>query len=87
MMELVSLSSEIPQPVKLSWLDELYQGEFDDLSNCYLYTMEVPERNFPRLEENDLGISSVSRFNQPTAEKLHMYLITWVSEVNIDTHR
>ncbi|KAG5377188.1 hypothetical protein IGI04_041784 [Brassica rapa subsp. trilocularis] len=87
MMELVSLSSEVPKPVRLSWADELYQGEFDDLSKCSLYSMEVSEPIFPRLKEDNLCISSVSHTTQPTAEMLHMYLITWAAEVNIDTHR
>ncbi|KAH0861336.1 hypothetical protein HID58_089597 [Brassica napus] len=87
MMELVSLSSEVPQPVKLSWADELYQGEFDDLSKCSLYSTEVSELILPRLKEDNLCISSVSHTNQPTADMLHMYLITWAAEVNIDTHR
>ncbi|CAF1788889.1 unnamed protein product [Brassica napus] len=86
MMELVSLSSEVPQPVKLSWADELYQGEFDDLSKCSLYSTEVSELILPRLKEDNLCISSVSHTNQPTADMLHMYLITWAAEVNIDTH-
>ncbi|KAF3562252.1 hypothetical protein DY000_02019501 [Brassica cretica] len=73
--------------LKLSWADELYQGEFDDLSKCSLYSTEVSELILPRLKEDNLCISSVSRTNQPTAEMLHMYLITWAAEVNIDTHR
>ncbi|KAF2576647.1 hypothetical protein F2Q70_00006474 [Brassica cretica] len=72
MMELVSLSSEVPQPVKLSWADELYQGEFDDLSKCSLYSTEVSELILPRLKEDNLCISSVSHTNQPTAEMLHV---------------
>ncbi|KAH0907717.1 hypothetical protein HID58_039544 [Brassica napus] len=87
MMELVSLCAEVPQPAKLSWADELYQGEFDDLSKCSLYSMEVSEPIFPILKEDNLCITSVSRTNQPTAEMLHIYLITWAAEVNNDTHR
>ncbi|CAN7141571.1 unnamed protein product [Brassica rapa subsp. narinosa] len=86
MMELVSLCAEVPQPAKLSWADELYQGEFDDLSKCSLYSMEVSEPIFPILKEDNLCITSVSRTNQPTAEMLHIYLITWAAEVNNDTH-
>lgn len=72
MMELVSLSSEVPQPVKLSWADELYQGEFDDLSKCSLNSTEVSELILPRLKEDNLCISSVSHTNQPTADMLHV---------------
>ena len=72
MMQLVSLSSEVPKPVRLSWADELYQGEFDDLSKCSLYSMEVSEPIFPRLKEDNLCISSVSHTTQPTAEMLHV---------------
>ncbi|CAN8256908.1 unnamed protein product [Cochlearia groenlandica] len=86
-MELVSLSSEDPPPVKLSWSMELYYGEFIDLEKCSLYSMEVPEPILPRLKEDNLGISSVSSTNQPTAEVLQIYLTTWIAEVNIDIHR
>ncbi|KAG2310035.1 hypothetical protein Bca4012_024552 [Brassica carinata] len=86
-MELVSLSCEVPQPVKLSWSAELYHGEFDDLSKCSLYSMEVCEPILPRLREDNLGISSISHTNQPTSEILQIFLTTWLAEVNIDTHR
>ena len=68
-MELVSLSCEVPQPVKLSWSAELYHGEFDDLSKCSLYSNEPI---LPRLREDNLGISSVSHTNQPTSEILQV---------------
>ncbi|KAH0895522.1 hypothetical protein HID58_045090 [Brassica napus] len=86
-MELVSLSCEVPQPVKLSWSAELYHGEFDDLSKCSLYSMEVDEPILPRLREDNLGISSVSHTNQPTSEILQIYLTAWLAEINIDSHR
>ncbi|KAF8099028.1 hypothetical protein N665_0254s0029 [Sinapis alba] len=86
-MELVSLSCEVPQPVKLSWSAELYHGEFDELSKCSLYSMEVCEPILPRLREDNLGIASISHTNQPTSEILQIYLTTWLAEVNIDTHR
>ncbi|CAH2073600.1 unnamed protein product [Thlaspi arvense] len=93
-VELVSLSCEIPQPVKLSWSDELYHEEFDDLFKCSLYSMEASEPILPRLKEDDLGTSSVSHTNHPTPEILQaffiviqMYLVTWSAEVIIDTHR
>ncbi|KAJ0233851.1 Uncharacterized protein HA466_0278710 [Hirschfeldia incana] len=86
-MELVSLSCEVPQPVKLSWSAELYQGEFNDLSKCSLYSMEVDEPILPRLREDNLGVTSISHTNQPTSEILQIYLTAWLAEVNIDTHR
>ncbi|CAH8270424.1 unnamed protein product [Arabidopsis lyrata] len=86
-MELISLSTEVPQPVNNSWSDELYHGEFDHLTKCSLYSMEVAEPVLPRVKENNLGISSISQTNQPTAEILQIYLTTWLAEVNIDTHR
>ncbi|KAF3541998.1 hypothetical protein F2Q69_00018547 [Brassica cretica] len=82
-MELVSLSCEVP----LSWSAELYHGEFDDLSKCSLYSMEVDAPILPRLREDNLGISSVSHTNQPTSEILQIYLTTWLAEINIDSHR
>ncbi|VVB13656.1 unnamed protein product [Arabis nemorensis] len=86
-MELVSLSSEVPQPVKLSWSVELYNGEFDDLTKCFLYSMEVSEPILPRVKEDNLGISSIPHTNQPTAEILQIYLTTWLAQVNIDIRR
>lgn len=71
-MELVSLSCEVPQPVKLCWSAELYHGEFDDLSNCSLYSMEECEPILPRLREDNLGSSSMSHTNQPTSEILQV---------------
>lgn len=70
-MELVSLTSEVPQPVNISWSAELYQGEFDDLTKCSLYSMEVSEPILPLVKEDDLGIS-ISHTNQPTAEILQV---------------
>ncbi|KFK25165.1 hypothetical protein AALP_AA8G074900 [Arabis alpina] len=86
-MELVSLSSQVPLPDKLSWSVELYNGEFDDLTKCSLYSMEVSEPILPRVKEDNLGISSTSHTNQPTAEILQIYLTTWLAEVNINNHR
>lgn len=83
-MELVSLSCEVPQPVKPSWSAELYHGEFDDLSKCSLYSIEPI---LPRLREDNLGITPISHTHQPTSEVLQIYLTTWLAEVNNDTHR
>lgn len=71
-MELVSLSSEVPQPVHISWSVELYHGEFDDLTKCSLYSMEVCEPLLPRVKDDDLSIYSISNTNQPTAEILQV---------------
>lgn len=71
-MELVSLSSEVPQPDKLSWSVELYNGEFDDLTICSLYSIEASEPILPRVKEDNLGISSIPHTNQPTAEILQV---------------
>ncbi|KAL0680704.1 hypothetical protein Bca4012_047551 [Brassica carinata] len=73
--------------VMLNWSAELYHGEFDDLSKCSLYSMEVDAPILPRLREDNLGISSVSHTNQPTSEILQIYLTTWLAEINIDSHR
>lgn len=71
-MEMVSLSAEVPQPVKLSWSVELYDGEFNDLTRCSLYSMEGSEPILPRVREDNLGISSVSHTNQPTSDILQV---------------
>ena len=78
-MELVSLSCEVP----LSWSAELYHGEFDDLSKCSLYSMEVDAPILPRLREDNLGISSVSHTNQPTSEILQVYGICFQEKSSV----
>ncbi|XP_010452766.1 PREDICTED: uncharacterized protein LOC104734813 [Camelina sativa] len=86
-MELISLSSEVPQPGNSCWSDELYHGEVGHLTKCSLYSMEVSEPVLPRVKENNIGIPSLSDTNQPTAEILQIYLTTWLADVNIETHR
>ncbi|EOA19569.1 hypothetical protein CARUB_v10002621mg [Capsella rubella] len=86
-MELISLSSQVPQPGNNCWSDELYHGEVDHLTKCSLYSMEVSEPVLPRVKENNICIPSLSHTNQPTAEILQIYLTTWLAEVNIETHR
>lgn len=50
-MELLSVSNEeVPKENALTWLDELYSGEFDDLSSCNLCSEEASEPIYPRLE-------------------------------------
>lgn len=82
-MELVSLSSQAPQPVKLSWSVELYHGEFDDLTKCSLYSMEVSEPILPKVREDNLGISSISHTNQPTGEILKVCEIKFDARISI----
>lgn len=40
-VELLSVSCKVPAVNTLHWLDELYPGEFGDLSICNLYSEET----------------------------------------------
>ncbi|XP_010522803.1 PREDICTED: uncharacterized protein LOC104801284 [Tarenaya hassleriana] len=86
-LELVALSTEVPQPDKLSWSTELYHGESEDLAKCCLYSTETPGPVPPCLRDNESVTPTLSHTAQPTEETLQIYLTTWLTEVNIDTHR
>lgn len=86
-MELLSIScEEVPPLNRLCWSDELYPGEFDDLSLCNLYSKETSQPLLPRIEGGKAELPGRSN-NQPDHGVLEFYLITWLSEVNINTHR
>ncbi|KAF8408196.1 hypothetical protein HHK36_007338 [Tetracentron sinense] len=72
----------------IRWVDELYEGEFDHLSICNLYSVESCEPIPPRIQgwKSDAPITVPSNY-QPDHNVLQVYLTTWLTEVNIDTWR
>ncbi|XP_024024967.1 uncharacterized protein LOC21398581 [Morus notabilis] len=85
-VELLSTSCESSMLNKFNWTDELYTGEFDDLSICNLYSGETSEPVFPRLQVSKSNVPAARSNQQPNREIMQVYLTTWLAEVNIDTH-
>ncbi|KAF2312849.1 hypothetical protein GH714_040899 [Hevea brasiliensis] len=69
------------------WSNELYPGEFDDLSICNLYSKETCKPVPPRLVEGKYDMRNKQFKSQPNEDILQVYLTTWLAEVNIDIHR
>ncbi|GAB2264329.1 hypothetical protein Droror1_Dr00026463 [Drosera rotundifolia] len=72
---------------QLSWSDELYQGETDDLRICSLYVEETAKPIMPRLLGWKSVADAIQSNYQPNREVLQVYLTTWLADVNLDTHR
>ncbi|XP_034226084.1 uncharacterized protein LOC117635824 isoform X2 [Prunus dulcis] len=86
-VELLSISCKVPPLNSLHWSDELYPGEFSDLSICNLYSEETCKPVYPRLDDQKSEMPA-ARFNpQPDHDVLQVYLTTWLAEVNIDSDR
>ncbi|KAF9624169.1 hypothetical protein IFM89_008107 [Coptis chinensis] len=87
-VELFSITGEKQKTEKISWADELYQGEFEDLISSGLYCEETCQPLPPRIydQESDFPVTVRSN-NRPDHEVLQVYLTTWLVEVNIETHR
>ncbi|XXG55658.1 hypothetical protein AAC387_Pa03g3276 [Persea americana] len=90
-VELLSIScKESPkgQTSRLSWSDELYLGEFDDLSSINLYSDKQCQPVAPRIIGWEFGCPTSGRTDHvPDREILQVYLTAWLVEVNIDWHR
>ncbi|KAL5544588.1 hypothetical protein UlMin_008372 [Ulmus minor] len=86
-VELLSISCESSMISRINWSDELYPGEFDDLSICNLFSEEIGEPVHPRLHVSKSDLPTTECNQQPNQETLQVYLTTWLAEVNIDTHR
>ncbi|XP_031259200.1 uncharacterized protein LOC116117300 [Pistacia vera] len=86
-VELLSIGFETTQVNELCWSDEVYPGEFDDLSLCDLYSRETCEPVSPRLKDWNSDKTAVQCNRQPSQEILQVALTTWLAEVNIDTQR
>ncbi|KAL8130389.1 hypothetical protein V2J09_019544 [Rumex salicifolius] len=78
---------KIGQVEKLSWSDELYPGEADDLSTGNMYNKETNSPVLPRLKGWSSDTPDLHSNNQPEREVLQVYLTTWLAEVNIDIDR
>ncbi|XP_022135577.1 uncharacterized protein LOC111007492 isoform X1 [Momordica charantia] len=88
LIELLSISSEVPSRKSWVWSEELYLGEFNDLRLCNLYSKETGEPLCPTLESHKSNTPILSRnHHQPNPEVLQVYLVTWLAEVNIHTKR
>ncbi|CAL8169062.1 unnamed protein product [Prunus armeniaca] len=87
-VELLSISCKVPPLNSLHWSDDLYPGEFSDLSICNLYSEETCKPVYPRLDDQKSEMPA-ARFNnqQPDHDVLQVYLTTWLAEVNIDSDR
>ncbi|XP_015883307.3 uncharacterized protein LOC107419091 isoform X2 [Ziziphus jujuba] len=87
MVELLSVGCEGKVVNGYNWSDELYPGEFDDLSMCTLLSGETCEPVHPRLQIQKSNILAAPSNQQPNEDVMQVYLTTWLAEVNIDTDR
>ncbi|KAJ4960056.1 hypothetical protein NE237_019966 [Protea cynaroides] len=92
LVELLSLGCEevSQQTDGLCWSNELYPGEFVDLTINNLYSKETCQPLPPRLkglEFDDPSTVAVRSKQQPRQEILQVYLTAWLAEVNIDIYR
>ncbi|PWA89914.1 hypothetical protein CTI12_AA106390 [Artemisia annua] len=71
---------------KMCWSDEIYQGEFDDLSKCNLDRKEVSESAPPKLD-GCISETLTQPSSQPDSDVLQIYLTAWLTDVNIDKQR
>ncbi|XP_071702703.1 uncharacterized protein [Rutidosis leptorrhynchoides] len=66
---------------RLSWCDEIYQGEFDDLRRCNF------DHKDPKLDGCCINETLMQPKNQPDSDVLQIYLTAWLTDVNIDKQR
>ncbi|XP_010259476.1 PREDICTED: uncharacterized protein LOC104598884 isoform X2 [Nelumbo nucifera] len=88
-VELLSVSCEEvqQQSTGLCWSDELYPGEFNELSISNLYSEETQEPVLPRIKGWESNTQTIQFNHHPDQEILQVYLTAWLAEVNIDTQR
>ncbi|XP_059640439.1 uncharacterized protein LOC132282704 isoform X2 [Cornus florida] len=86
-VELLSLCSEEVPISEFCWSDELYPGEFDDLSTCSLYSKEACKPNLPKINGWKSDTPAEGSNHQLNHEILQVYLTTWLAEVNVDVYR
>ncbi|XP_074304782.1 uncharacterized protein LOC141639602 [Silene latifolia] len=72
---------------KLSWAEDLYHGEADDLSTCSVYSKETAKPLLPKLNGCRSDSAYLESDKHPSNDILQVYLTTWLAEVNIDTYR
>ncbi|THG09145.1 hypothetical protein TEA_006384 [Camellia sinensis var. sinensis] len=81
-VELLSISSEEVPINSVSWLDELYPGEFDDLCICGLYSKELFEPVHPKIKGWKSDMTAEHSNCQPDHEVLQV-LVSLHSTSNI----
>ncbi|KAL3828065.1 hypothetical protein ACJIZ3_016867 [Penstemon smallii] len=88
-MELLSIHNEkVAEVTQLHWSDEFYEGEFDDLSICSLYSKKTCEIVLPNLESSGSSTTAIIQYKQQKdSDTLQVYITTWMVEVNIDKYR
>ncbi|XP_076902607.1 uncharacterized protein LOC143557414 [Bidens hawaiensis] len=84
-IEFLSLRSKEDSVIeRLCWSDEIYQGEFDDLSRCKLDIGEASESVPTKL--NGFMPENVN-IKQLDSDVLQIYLTAWLTDVIIDKQR
>lgn len=74
-IEFISIGNEDGrQKIEISWLDELYSGEFDDLSKCNLYSTEAGAPLLPMLEGRKPDKLKLQVEHQPDEDVLQVIL-------------
>ncbi|KAG9438951.1 hypothetical protein H6P81_019116 [Aristolochia fimbriata] len=90
-LELLSLScneAANAQRPTFVWVDEFYQGEFDELTTCNLFSEENCGPLFPKMNGCELDSCSIIKLNSvPDRETLQVYLAAWLVEPNINMSR
>ncbi|XP_042446872.1 uncharacterized protein LOC122031794 isoform X2 [Zingiber officinale] len=73
---------------KIQWSDELYIGEFDELKISGLCTENNIPPLFPQLR-GQLSWSPLDtkEYHLMSSDVLQVYLMAWISDVNINVHR
>lgn len=86
-IEFLSLRSKEDSIIKkMCWSDEIYQGEFDDLSKCNLDRREASESAPPKLD-GCISETLTQPGSQTDSDVLQIYLTAWLTDVNIDKQR
>ncbi|KAK6148591.1 hypothetical protein DH2020_019503 [Rehmannia glutinosa] len=87
-VELLSIYDEkVTEITGLHWSDELYDGEFNDLTILNLCSKETREPILPCLGDCKSSTSTMQSKRQQDSNVLQVYLTTWLVEVNIDRCR
>ncbi|XP_009406317.3 uncharacterized protein LOC103989239 [Musa acuminata AAA Group] len=89
-VELLSIKHEEGegQFARLKWSDELYSGEFQDLTISGLCSEKNVEPLLPSLRGQQSCTSLTTQVDYPlSSDVLQVYLTTWLADVNIDMNR
>ncbi|XP_057519897.1 uncharacterized protein LOC130800404 isoform X2 [Amaranthus tricolor] len=78
---------EMEQFNHMSWGEELYHGEADDLIMCNLYAEDKAEPILPDISGWKSKSSYVESDINPNHDVLQVYITTWLAEVSIDAFR